>query len=161
MGINHNIQSDVSELVPHVVRDQIFMIFKTMFEEDIAESDFRQEGLNDDDLIVTVTLTEADNTLLHLRFTFPRMLLMPIMRKIYGPILGSHESSFEDAVSEIANVTANGVKRELNENGYHFIMSQPKIEHFIGEQKNTKYTHKQECAFQVRDENINVLIGVE
>ncbi len=137
------------------------MIFETMFEENIMESDFRQDGLNDDDLIVTVTLTEADNTSLHLRFTFPRMLLMPIMRKIYGPILGSHESSYEDAVSEIANVTANGVKRELNENGYHFIMSQPHIEHFISEQKNSKFTHMQECAFQVRDENFSVLIGVK
>ncbi|MCB9977157.1 MAG: hypothetical protein H6858_06140 [Rhodospirillales bacterium] len=114
--------------MPDVVTRQVLMIFHAMFGVNVEKADRLQTSFNDDDLIACVSLSQDDLKIL-LRFGFPRVLLAPLLQRIYGPVLGKHETTFEDAVCEIANIVCNAVKKHLNEHGFSFLMNIPKIEH--------------------------------
>jgi len=114
--------------LPDVITRQVLLIFQNMFATAVEKADRLQTSFNDDDLISSVSLSQ-DNLKILLRFGFPRHLLAPLLQKLYGPVLGKHETTFEDAVCEIANIVCNGVKKHLNENGFAFLMNIPKIEH--------------------------------
>ncbi|MBP7760107.1 MAG: hypothetical protein KA178_12710, partial [Alphaproteobacteria bacterium] len=114
--------------LPDVITRQVSMIFQSMFGVSVEKADRSQTSFNDDDLISCVSLSQ-DQLKILLRFGFPRLLLTPLLQKIYGPVIGKHETTFEDAVCEIANIVCNAVKKHLNENGFSFLMSIPKIEH--------------------------------
>jgi hypothetical protein len=114
--------------LPDVITRQVSMIFQSMFGVSVEKADRLQTTFNDDDLISCVSLSQ-DQLKILLRFGFPRHLLAPLLQKIYGSVIGKHETTFEDAVCEIANIVCNSVKKHLNENGFSFLMSIPKIDH--------------------------------
>lgn len=114
--------------LPDVIARQISMVFKVMFGVHVERSDRAQTTFSDDDLIAKVALSQGQIKIM-LRFGFPRLMLGTLLQKIYSPAVAKHETTFEDAVCEIANIVCNAVKKHLNENGFSLLMSIPKIDH--------------------------------
>lgn len=114
--------------LPEVIHRQMLMIFDRMFGVALERSDKVQTRFNDDDLVAAVSLSQGDIKIL-LRVGFPRMLMTRLLEEVYGPVLSRHETTFEDAICEVANVLCNGVKKYLNESGFAFLMNIPKVDH--------------------------------
>lgn len=113
--------------LPEIISRQVERVFLTMFNVRIERADRLAGSYNDDDLISTVTFSQGETKII-LRIGVPRMFLSSLLQKIYGPVIGSHEMTYEDSVCEITNIVGNAVKKHLNEHGYSFVMSIPKID---------------------------------
>lgn len=108
------------------IADHVVKTFETTFGVTVKYIMDSIVHFNDDDLITKIELKQ-DSTAIELRFAFPRALLTPLLQKVYGPIMASHEKVVEDAACEISNIICGGLKKHLNENGYQFAMSLPSI----------------------------------
>jgi CheY-specific phosphatase CheX len=141
--------------LPDVISRQVGLIFQAMFGVSVEKADRIKSSFNDDDLVACASLSQGDLKIL-LRFSFPRLLLAPLLQKIYGPVLGKHETTFEDAVCEIANIVCNGVKKHLNENGFSFLMNIPKIDHDYNSRYAKGSDDHIELEFLLKDEHFCV-----
>ncbi len=110
-----------------LINQQIMEIFKMMFGVEISPIKTNQNNFNHDDLVTKIRLHQDDKEII-LRFGFPRDVITPLLKKVYGPIMAMHESTLEDAVSEVSNIACSGLKTYLNERGENFSMDLPEID---------------------------------
>lgn len=110
-----------------IINTQIIEIFRVIFDVEVNPIKDKDIHFNHDDLVSKIRLHQ-DSTEILLRFGFPRETLVPLLKKMYDPIMATHESTLEDAVSEISNIACSGLKKHLNENGHNFSMDLPVID---------------------------------
>lgn len=140
------------QTLTNIIVDHVEDTFLKIFGVSIKPSLHKISDFSEDDIIVQIAMSE-DNTSVSMHFVFHRLLLAPLLLKIYPAVLASHESTLEDAACEIANIVCSGLKTHLNENDFTLTMDFPKIVH-IKTQQNANEDNED-------DLNINFLLQSE
>ncbi len=63
----------------------------------------------------------------HMMVVFPKETIFSLLEKIYGQRFTELNKSVKDAVGEVTNVLFGMIKKNLNEEGFHFRMALPSV----------------------------------
>lgn len=121
----------------NIIIDHVEDTFQKIFGVSIRPSLEKISDFDEDDIIVVVGMQE-DGMDVSMHFVFHRLLLSPLLLRIYPAVMASHETTLEDAACEISNIVCSGLKTHLNENGFSLVMDFPRIIHSykLAEQKD-------------------------